>query len=137
MKKHIFYFAVILQSLSALAYAGEVGKGVLLVRYGAANINANYDKEDGYPDTLSGISVLCRAGITANTKANFDLLVRSDTNRPATLTQGGAALSTAVINFGAHVVTDPLPGSPNHCLINGIKLSQIKGAWAFPLYTIP
>lgn len=137
MKKHIFYFAVILQSLSALAYAGEVGKGVLLVRYGAANINANYDKEDGYPDTLTGISVLCRAGITANTKANFDLLVRSDTNRPATLTQGGAALSTAVINFGAHVVTDPLPGSPNHCLINGIKLSQIKGAWAFPLYTIP
>lgn len=137
MKKHILYFAVFLLSFSALSYAGEVGKGVLLVRYGAANIDANYDKEDGYPNTLSGISVLCRAGISANTKANFDLLVRSDTNRPATLTQGGAALSTVVINFGAHVVTDPLPGSPNHCLINGIKLSQIKGAWAFPLYTIP
>ena len=137
MKKHIFYFAVLLHSLSALAYAGEVGKGVLLVRYGAANTDMNYEKEDGYPNTLTGISVLCRAGITANTKTNFDLLVRSDTNRPATLTQGGAALSTVVINFGAKVVTDPLPGSPNHCLINGIKLSQVKGAWAFPLYTIP
>ncbi len=137
MKKNIFCIAIVLHSFSAIAYAGDVAKGVLLVRYGAANTNPNYEKDDGYPDTLSGVSVLCRAGITANTKANFDLLVKSDKNRPATINQGGAALSTVVINFGAKVVTDPLPGSPNHCLINGIKLSQVKGAWSIPLYTIP
>ena len=138
MKKLIFCSALLLQSLLTMTvHAGEVGKGVLMVRYGAANTNANYEKEDGYPDTLSGISILCKEGVTANTKANFDLLVKSDKNRPSTISQGGGALSTLVINDGAKVVTDPIPGSPNHCLINNIKLSKIKGVWSIPLYSIP
>ena len=137
MKKPILYSVFILQSFSALAHAAEIGKGVLLVRYGAANKDLNYEKDDGYPGELSGISVLCKVGINANTKANFDQLVKSDKTRPTSIKQGGGALSTVVINSGAKVVTDPLPNNPNHCLINGIKLSQIKGVWTNPLYPIP
>lgn len=109
----------------ASAQAGEeVQKGVLIVRGGAANTDANYDKEDrDSNDRLQGVSILC-ARRSSQTAAE---LVQTDRSRAWGNYMSGS--STAVINYGGHVVTDPLPQNPNHCLINGLTLAQLKGLW--------
>lgn len=115
--------------LSALAagavQAAEVGKGVLIVRGGAANTDNNYRKEDrDSNDRLYRVSALCASSGNQTPAA----LVATDTGWAfgATYMSGS---STTVINYGGHVVKDPLPGNPNHCLINGLTLAQIKGMW--------
>jgi hypothetical protein len=106
------------------AQAEEVGKGVLIVRGGAANTSVNYDKEDQDSNgRLQGVSVLC----ASNGSQTAAALVATDTTRV-----WGAYMSsitTSVIKFGGHVVKDRQPGNPNHCLINGLTLGQIKGLW--------
>ncbi|MFP6800893.1 MAG: hypothetical protein VCA39_17495 [Pseudomonas sp.] len=106
------------------AQAEDVAKGVLIVRGGAANTNANYDKEDQDSNgRLRQVSALCASSGSQTAAA----LVATDTTRV-----WGAYMSgntTTVINLGGHVVKDPLRGNPNHCLINGLTLSQIKGMW--------
>jgi hypothetical protein len=117
-------FATLCAGSISPAQAAEVGKGVLIVRGGAANTDANYAKEDQDSNgRLERISALCASSGSQTAAA----LVASDTTRV-----WGAFMSgntTTVINSGGHVLKDPLPGNPNHCLINGLKLSQIKGMW--------
>jgi hypothetical protein len=43
-----------------------------------------------------------------------------------TYMQGNAS---TVINLSGNVVKDPLPNNPNHCLIHGLSVGQIKGIW--------
>jgi len=97
-------------------------KGWLLVRGGAANTDANYAKEyEASDSTLQQVSVLC--GATNNAPG----LVATDTTR----TWGAYMQSnvTTVVNLKGNVVIDAQPGNPNHCLISGLTLSQIKGIW--------
>ncbi|WP_415754075.1 hypothetical protein [Pseudomonas leptonychotis] len=119
----ILFIALCAGSVSA-AQAEEVGKGVLVVRGGAANTNANYDKEDQDSNgRLQQVSVLCASSGNQTAAA----LVATDTTR----VWGGymSGNTTTVINFGGHVVKDWKEGNPNHCLINGLTLGQIKGMW--------
>jgi len=102
-------------------------KGWLLVRSGVANATANYDKEDSDSnDKLQGVSVLC-ADIT-ETAANVQNLINTDGTRVWGVNRGLARAST-VINLKGNVVIDAMPNNPNHCLINGLTVSQIKGIW--------
>jgi hypothetical protein len=119
----ILFAALCLGSVSP-AQAEEIGKGVLIVRGGAANTDANYDKEDrDVNERLQGVSALCASSGSQTAAA----LVATDTTRA-----WGAYMSgntTTVINYGGHVVKNALKGNPNHCLINGLSLGQIKGMW--------
>ncbi|HVI56641.1 MAG TPA: hypothetical protein VM621_16490 [Luteibacter sp.] len=115
-------------SCPALARNGDPApKGWLLVRSGAANTDANYDKEDSDSNgKLHGVSVLC-AGIS-DTPAKVQQLIATDGTRVWGPNRGVAQASTA-INLGGNVVLDALPNNPNHCLINGLTVSKIKGIW--------
>lgn len=110
------------------AYAEDVGKGVLIVRgdaYGAsANDANNYQAEDtDINGRLEQVSVLCARAANQTAAA----LVATDHTR----VWGGymSGKTTQVIQAGGHVVKDPQVGNPNHCLINGVKLSEITGMW--------
>ena len=106
------------------AQAEEVGKGVLIVRGGAANTDANYAKEEQDANgRLEHVSALCASAGNQTAAA----LIATDTTRVWGPFMSGN--TTTVINYGGHVLKDPLPGNPNHCLINGLKLGQIKGMW--------
>ncbi|NII55430.1 hypothetical protein [Luteibacter sp. SG786] len=126
MKKTIFttaLAAVLLCSASlAVAKNGDPApKGWVLVRGGAANTKANYDKEDQASDgTLQQVSVLCGNDTAAG-------LVATDTTR----TWGAYMESnvTTAVNLGGKVIIDAQKGNPNHCVINNLTLSQIKGIW--------
>jgi hypothetical protein len=108
----------------SLAKAEDIGKGVLIVRGGAANSEANYDKEDrDINGRLQGVSALCANSGNQTASA----LIQTDNTRTWEAYMSGN--TTTVINYGGHVVKDPLDGNPNHCLINGLKLPQIKGMW--------
>lgn len=131
--KKILQTGVLASCLMVLAFAAYAAngdnapKGWLLVRSGAAKTNANYDKEDQDANgRLSGVSVLCQD--ISETPANIQRLIATDTSRGWGGTYFVARAST-VINLGGNVVIDALPGNPNHCLINGLTLSQIKGIW--------
>jgi hypothetical protein len=114
--------------LAATARNGDPApKGALLVRSGVANADANYAKEDEDSNgKLRGVSVLCKE--ITETAGNVTQLIGTDTTRAWGPNHGVARASTA-INLGGNVVIDALPGNPNHCLINGLTLSQIKGIW--------
>lgn len=109
-------------SLAVAKNGDPAPKGWLLVRGGAANTDANYAKEYEASDgTLQQVSVLC--GATNNAAG----LVATDTTR----TWGAYMQSnvTTVVNMKGNVVIDAQDGNPNHCLINGLTLPQIKGIW--------
>lgn len=119
----ILFIALCAGSVSA-AQAEEVGKGVLIVRGGAANTSVNYDKEDQDSNgRLQGVSVLCASKGSQTAAA----LVATDTTRVWGAYMSGT--TTTVVNKGGHVIKDRQPGNPNHCLINGLTLGQIKGMW--------
>ncbi|TIH10414.1 hypothetical protein [Pseudomonas leptonychotis] len=119
----ILFIALCAGSVSA-AQAEEVGTGVLIVRGGAANTSVNYDKEDQDSNgRLQGVSVLCASKGSQTAAA----LVATDTTRVWGAYMSGT--TTTVVNKGGHVIKDRQPGNPNHCLINGLTLGQIKGLW--------
>ncbi|GAD64020.1 hypothetical protein [Aquipseudomonas alcaligenes] len=110
------------------AQAEDVAKGVLIVRGDAhgftPNQGDNYKNEErNINDRLEGVSALCASSGSQTAAA----LVLTDTTR----NWAGymSSNTTTIINQGGKVVKDPLPGNPNHCLINGLKLGQIKGIW--------
>jgi hypothetical protein len=113
-------------SFAAFA-GGPAPKGWLMVRDGVANRDANYANEDSDSNgALHGVSVLCAA--SSDTPANITALIATDGTRNWGANHGVATTTTA-INLGGNVVKDPQPNNPNHCLINGLKTSQIKGIW--------
>jgi hypothetical protein len=117
-------------SLSSAAFAANgdaAPKGWLLIRSGVANSTGNYDKEDAdINGKLEGVSVLCQG--VSETPTNIANLIASDTTRVWGPNRGIGTVST-VVNLKGNVVIDALKGNPNHCLINGLTLSQIKGIW--------
>ena len=106
------------------AQAEDVAKGVLIVRGGSPNTSDYANQETDINGKLERVSALCapRGNMTAAQ------LVATDTGWAfgANYMSGS---TTDVIKQGGKVVKDPLPGNPNHCLINGLKLGQIKGIW--------
>lgn len=132
LDKHKYLAAAILFAALAAggvsqAQAKDIAKGVLIVRgdaHGAsANEKDNYKNETVSDDRLEDVSVLC-ASKHNHTAAD---VVATDTTR----TWGGymSGNTTTVINLGGRVVKDEQPGNPNHCVINGLTLGQIKGIW--------
>ncbi|MGM3225541.1 hypothetical protein [Dickeya zeae] len=116
-------------SVSSFAAVNDVPKGALVVRYGAANTDENYKNQDGYPGTLQNVSALCSQTNSGVDSAKVKALIMTDTKHPNPLNQAGATNASTLINKNATVTKDPLPGNPNHCLINNIELKNIKGAW--------
>ena len=120
-------FAALCAGSVSSAHAEDVAKGVLIVRgdaYGvSANDKNNYQNDDVNDGLLEGVSVLCASKGNQTAAA----LVLTDTTR----TWGGymSSSTTTVINLGGKVVKNAQPGNPNHCLINGLTLGQIKGIW--------
>lgn len=131
MKNKIFTaaFVACALSLSSAAFAANgdsAPKGWLLIRGGAPSTDANYSNDDvGSNGKLQGVSVLCQG--VSETPANINNLIASDTTR----VWGAHRISsvTTVVNLKGNVVIDALKGNPNHCLINDLTLSQIKGIW--------
>lgn len=114
---------------AAAAAGNPAPKGWLVLRDGAANTDANYAKEDrDINGKLQGVSVLCAD--KSDTAQNVQALIASDQTRAWGVNPGRTRVST-IVNLGGQVVTDPLPNNPNHCLINGLTLPQIKGVWHF------
>ena len=110
------------------AQAEDVAKGMLIVRGDAhafgPNKDGNYKNEErDINDRLVQVSALCANSGSQNATA----LIATDTTR----VWGGymSGNTTTVIKFGGHVVKDWQEGNPNHCLINGLTLSHIKGMW--------
>ena len=98
-------------------------KGWMVVRSGAANTNANYDKEDrDINGKLMNVSVLCKG--TKNAPA----LIATDGTRTWGATYGVSS-TTTIWNKGGKVYKDPLDDNPNHCLIDGLGLGDLKGIW--------
>jgi hypothetical protein len=115
-------------SFSALARNGDpVPKGYLVVRDGATTTNANYANQDtDSNDRLQRVSALCAD--LSDTAGNVAALIATDGTHAWGAAHGVSRAST-VINLGGNVVIDAQTNNPNHCLISGLKLSQIKGIW--------
>jgi hypothetical protein len=134
IKYMLFIAAGMLMSGSAFAEVNKVPKGALVVRYGAANTDANYAGQDGYPGKLQNVSALCSKDNSGVDEAKVLALIKTDPNRSKDWKQAGGANASTLINKNATVIADPLPDNPNHCLISNIELKNIKGAWQmFPL----
>ncbi len=119
----------ILLFAAAPSFAGDVPKGALIVRDGAANTDANYANQDKDPNgRLQQVSALCSAGAEQRSRANAQSLIGTDGTRTWATTYGTAQVST-IINLNGTVVTDPLTHNPNHCLISGLTVPKIKGVW--------
>jgi hypothetical protein len=121
-------FAALCAGSVSSAQAEDVAKGVLIVRGDAhgftPNQGDNYKNEErDINDRLVGVSALCASSGSQTAPA----LVLTDTTR----NWGGymSGNTTTIINLGGKVVKDKQPGNPNHCLINGLTLGQIKGIW--------
>lgn len=116
--------SVLLCGVAQAVPAVNVPKGSLMVRSGAASTDANYGKEDRDPNgRLQHVSALCGPdGMKAAVLVATDHTRQWGTN----YMQGNA---TAVVNLKGNVVKDPLPNNPNHCLIDGLNIGQIKGIW--------
>ena len=134
IKSMLLVTSFVLMSASTYAEVSQILKGALVVRYGAANTDANYAGQDGYPGKLQNVSALCSK---ENSDVNEDkvlALIKTDPNRSKEWKQAGGANASTLINKNATVIADPLPNNPNHCLISNIELKNIKGAWQmFPL----
>jgi hypothetical protein len=119
----ILFVALCAGSVSS-AHAEDVAKGVLIVRGGTPNTSDYATQEQDINGKLERVSALCapRSSVTAAQ------LVATD-NGWAFGANYMSGSTTDVIKQGGKVVKDPLPGNPNHCLINGLKLGQIRGIW--------
>lgn len=135
LKNMIVIAAGMLVCGSTFAKVNDVPKGALVVRYGAANTDANYAGQDGYPGKLQNVSALCTKTNSGVDKAKAVALMETDTTRAPGWTKLGATNASTLINKNATVSTDPQPGNPNHCLISNIELKNIKGAWT--IYPLP
>lgn len=128
--KHVLLMVMgAMVSVSSFAAGNDVPKGALVVRYGAANTDVNYENQDGYPGKLQGVSALCSSEASTVDAAKVRALILTDRGHPNPLNKAGATNASTLINKNATVKKDPQPNNPNHCLINNIELKNIKGAW--------
>ncbi|SLM64443.1 MULTISPECIES: hypothetical protein [Dickeya] len=128
--KHVLLMVMgAMVSVSSFAAVNDVPKGALVVRYGAANMDENYKNQDGYPGKLQNVSALCSQANSGVDSAKVKALIMTDAKHPNPLNQAGATNASTLINKNATVTKNPLPGNPNHCLINNIELKNIKGPW--------
>jgi hypothetical protein len=112
---------------SFIATAQDAPKGWLVVRGGVPNADANYTNEErDINDNLERVSVLC--GKFEDSPAGIQAITATDRTRNWAGPRA-ASSTTTVINQKGKVVKDPLDNNPNHCLINGLPLSKIKGIW--------
>jgi hypothetical protein len=122
--------AACLLSLSCPVLAGNgdaAPKGWLVVRSGLATDKANYEKEDSdLNGKLERVSVLCANA--HDEEDDIQDLIKTDKTRVWGANRGVSS-TTTIINLGGSVIIDALKGNPNHCLVNGLTLSQIKGVW--------
>lgn len=118
--------AACVSALSLSSFAEDAPKGWLVIRGGAANTSPNYAKEDtDINDNLERVSVLCAD--LSESAGNIANLIASDQTR--TYPTYMVSTTTTAMKQGGTVVKDPLDRNPNHCLINGLPLSKIKGIW--------
>jgi hypothetical protein len=112
---------------ASAARAAEVGKGILIIRRGAANTKANYNKEDRDPNgKLMDVSVQCDPKTKYPGKpADRARLIANQAGFAPSMT----ANSTTFVNAGGHVVTSPMNGNRYHCSINSVTLSTAMGAF--------
>jgi hypothetical protein len=104
----------------------SVGKGVLILRRGAADTKANYDKEDRDPnDKLMDVSVQCDPKTKFPSDATKIAHLKGRTGIGASMT----ANSTTFINAGAKITTSPTKDNPLHCTIDSVKIGDATGAF--------
>lgn len=117
-------------SCSAFAKNGDPVPGTwLMVRSGAANTDGNYDGEDkDINGKLEQVSALCKD--VEETSVEVAKLVKSDKTRNWGVgpTWWVSKASTAT-GQGGKVVIDAQTNNPNHCLISGLKIGNMKGIW--------
>jgi hypothetical protein len=118
-------------ALVTFAFGVDVKKGVLLVRRGDPTQDANYDKDDRDPNgKLMGVSVQCNPGVAYTTEQpQNQVRITALIGNQAGFANRGFANSTCIINHGGNVKTDPVDGNENHCVINSVKLGDLKGCW--------
>lgn len=129
MTKFSFATALYFCCAANAAFAENVPKGALVVRYGAANTDINYENQQGYPENLQSVSALCSQKNSNVNAGTVSELIKTDSKHPKDLKKAGGANASALINQGATVVKNPLKGNPNHCLISNISVKRIKGVW--------
>ena len=123
--------ALSLLIVSSPSFADPVNKGALVLRSGAADGDDNYANQDVDSNgKLQDVSALCSPD-ASNKGKSADLITTDKTRNQNKLFQAkfGATQASTITGLGGKVVTDPLDRNPNHCLISGLKVSQIKGVW--------
>jgi hypothetical protein len=117
---------------AADAQPADLPPGALVVRDGPANVAGGYAGEDrDAAGRLLRVSALCTPALAARQRANGNALLSTDKTRPWKPWFGtyGTAQAGAIESLGGHVVADPLPDSPNHCLISGLTADDMTRVW--------
>jgi hypothetical protein len=135
MKSTINVLLACLLALSGTAFAknGDPVPGTyLMARSGEANTDKNYKNEDqDINGKLENVSALCKELKAKDLDAeSVKKFVKSDKTRDwgDGPTWWIARVSTAT-SLGGKVIEDAQPRNPNHCLISGLTVSQLKGLW--------
>ncbi|URX62580.1 hypothetical protein KR767_00355 [Luteibacter anthropi] len=104
-----------------------VPDGWVVIRSGQANKDSNYANETRIGDRYFNISALC-----APRNTNPDALASTDTTRDwsgSELWQTSSSTIIANKKQSGKIVKDEQAGNPNHCLINDVDVTAIKGVW--------
>ncbi|KAG9541064.1 hypothetical protein KCV01_g25766, partial [Aureobasidium melanogenum] len=121
--------------LASFAFSGAWARGKsdpvpddwLVIRSGQANKDDNYSGETRIGDRYFNISALC-----APRSTDPEALAATDTTRSWGNSQLWQTSSSTIIankKQSGKIVMDPQKGNPNHCLINDVDVSYIKGVW--------
>lgn len=114
---------------SAYAKNGDPVPGAwLMARSGVANDDDNYKGEEkDINGNLERVSALCKN--IKETSVEVEKLVKSDKTRNWGVAPWWVSKVSIATKQDAKVVIDAQEGNPNHCLISGLSLGQIKGIW--------
>lgn len=137
MKKKTIVITVLVSCLlgltgSTFAKNGDAVPGTwLMARSGAANEADNYKNEEkDINDRLQDVSALCKEIKNKDIdNESVKKFVKSDKTRKWGDGPWWIARTSTATGLGAKVVVDAQEGNPTHCLISGLKVSQIKGIW--------
>ncbi|MGA7830061.1 MAG: hypothetical protein WCA21_03775 [Terracidiphilus sp.] len=112
----------------------EMKQGILVVRGGDATQSKNYKPEEiNVNGELSGVSVLCNAGIAySSDKKILSAKIKQLIGKLKGFDNFSYANTTCLINKEGIVKTDPQSGNNNHCLIYSIKLKDATSCFVHP-----